>query len=64
MFGREVQEVCRVGCYGGTPPIHGLVEPVRWVNDRLNGFLPRLQSQSCGWRWASIVVPCQSALGQ
>lgn len=29
-----------LGCCGGTAPIHGLVEPVRWVHDRLNAFLP------------------------
>lgn len=46
------------------PPIHGCAEPVRRVNDRLNGFLPRLQSQSLGWRRAAIVAPCQSARGQ
>lgn len=63
MLGRVVHEVCGAGCYGRTPPIHGFVEPVRWVNDRLNGFLPRLQSHSFGWRWASIVAPCQSARG-
>lgn len=51
------------GVWGTPPPIHGCVEPVPRVNDRLNGFLPRLQSQSLGWRRAAIVAGVSKCTG-